>query len=274
MWRLGVSISGWVAESFTLAGVSSIAVLWVYFWAVPSRRGSLDCRVGETLFLVGLMATYAVVGLIAQYPALAVGFPYADPWLARADAALGINVAALAHWTGGHPFVRQLLSLSYLTFVSQGWFTVIGLSVLGDRDRVWEYVFSLHVCLVVILICLAVWPSVCPQVYYGFKPTIEMNHAIDQIRGFHDGRLLSVHLWDTDGLVSFPSFHAACAILVTWAWRERRWIAVPLAALNLCVIASTFVTGVHYFIDVLGSVPLCISCVLLYRRYGQRLLNE
>jgi membrane-associated phospholipid phosphatase len=42
---------------------------------------------------------------------------------------------------------------------------------------------------------------------------------------------------------------------------------------NVVLIASTFVTGVHYVIDVIASVPLFVGSVVIYHRYCARWLD-
>ena len=62
--------------------------------------------------------------------------------------------------------------------------------------------------------------------------------------------------------------------MVTWAWRRRIWVALPVLALNLCVLASTFMTGVHYVIDVIAAVPMFFGSVLVYRWWLRRFLGK
>jgi membrane-associated phospholipid phosphatase len=78
---------------------------------------------------------------------------------------------------------------------------------------------------------------------------------------------------DLEGLVSFPSFHVAGAILVTWAFRRRRRILIPLIVLNIGLVISTVITGEHYLVDVLASVPLFAGSVAAYRWWGRPLLT-
>jgi membrane-associated phospholipid phosphatase len=60
-----------------------------------------------------------------------------------------------------------------------------------------------------------------------------------------------------EGLITFPSFHTALAVVTAWASWRTRYIAVPALSLNLTVIASTVPVGGHYFVDVLAGA--CIA---------------
>jgi hypothetical protein len=274
MIRLHLSITGWSSEVQAATHVTILASIWLYLFLVPGRQGSGECRVAETLFLLVLMICFTVVGLVAQYPAIAIGLPYADPWLARADAFLGLNVASLANWTGGHPAVARVLTTTYASYGPQCLLTILGLSILRDRAHLWEFVFHFHTFLLAVVVGVALCPAVCPPAFFGFVPVIDMTRLIAQIRGFHDGSLTTIRIDQFEGLVSFPSFHAAGALMVAWAWRAHPWIGIPVLLLNLCVVASTFLTGVHYVVDVLVVAPLFIASVMVYRRYGQPLLRD
>ena len=75
-----------------------------------------------------------------------------------------------------------------------------------------------------------------------------------------------------EGLVSFPSFHVAGALIATWAVRHRRGLFITFALLNAALIASTVLCGVHYAVDVVAAVPLFACSVFVYRRWASRLL--
>jgi len=70
----------------------------------------------------------------------------------------------------------------------------------------------------------------------------------------------------SDLLISFPSFHTAGALMVTWTFRHKRWFLVPLILLNIGLISATFMMGAHYFVDTLGGVALFAASVWMYRR--------
>jgi membrane-associated phospholipid phosphatase len=244
--------------------------VWLNFYLTPG--GSKEWFVAELMFVVSLMVFLTNVGSPMQYGDVALGLPYADPWLAAADAALGIHVPTLAAWTVAHPSINVLLRVSYFSLLPQFVLTVAVLAAFRDREGLWEFAFHVHVCVIVTVATLIVWPAVCPPEYYGFRPTIDMTHLIQQIQGFHQGAMKVVRFDELEGLVSFPSFHVAGALIVLWAARRRRWLLMPLVCWNLVLIASTFMTGVHYVIDVIASVPLFLGSVALYQRYCRRWL--
>jgi PAP2 superfamily len=245
--------------------------VWLNFYLVPGRAN--EWWVAEVVFVIGLLILLTNVGSPLQYAAVALGFPYTDPWLAAADSAIGIHVPALAAWTFAHPLINWLLKVSYFSLLPQFFLAIVVIAAYRDRERLWEFAFHFHVCVIVTVAALIVCPAVCPPAYYGFQPTIDMSHLIQQIEGFHQGTMRVVRFDELDGLVSLPSFHVAGALIVMWAVRRRRWLLVPLVCWNLVLIASTFLTGVHYVIDVIASVPLFLGSVAIYNRYFARWLD-
>jgi hypothetical protein len=252
--------------------LGAIVVVWLNFYFVPG--GPKEWFIAEVMFVTFLMLLLTNVLVPMQYGALAAGSRYADPWLAAADARIGVYVPGVAAWTWAHPRTSWLATASYFTFAPQLLLTVLALAALRERARLWEFAFHFHLCLIVAIAALAVWPAVCPAAYYGFTPTIDMTQVIAQIKGFHDGSMTVVRFDELEGLVSFPSFHVVGALLVTWAFRHRPRILIPLIVLNSGLAISTVITGEHYVVDVLAAVPLFAASLAAYRWGGQPLLTE
>jgi hypothetical protein len=265
----GVSID-WATAWPGAALLSALVVVWLNLYFMPGAPR--EAFVAEVLFVTFAMVLLTNVLVPMQYGALALGAPYADPWLARADAWLGASVPAMTAWTWAHPRVATLAKVVYFTFAPQMLLTVLALALQRDRERLWEFAFHFHVCLIVTIAALALWPSACAPVFYGFEPTIDTTRAIAQIKGFHDGTMTMVRFDELDGLVSVPSFHVAGALLVTWAFRSRPRVLVPLVVLNAGLCLSTLFTGEHYAVDVLAAVPLVAASVVAWRGFGRPLL--
>jgi membrane-associated phospholipid phosphatase len=62
--------------------------------------------------------------------------------------------------------------------------------------------------------------------------------------------------------------------MVTWMFRGRRRWFVPVALLNAGLVASTVLTGAHYFIDVVGTCAVFTASLALFRIYGSRLVPD
>jgi hypothetical protein len=260
----------WSTAWLSAVLLAALLIVWLNFYFVPGARGELFAA--EALFIVLLIVFLTNVASPMQYGAIALGAPYADPWLAAADKAIGVHLPTLAAWTRAHRMVSIAATLSYATLLPQFLFAVIVLAVLRERERLWEFAFHFHFCLILAVAALTIWPAVCPPTYYNFASTIDMTRLMGQIQGFHDGRMKVVRFDELEGLVSLPSFHVAGALIVTWAFRNRARILIPLIVINIAMILSTFITGVHYVVDVIAAVPLCVGSLATYRLWARPLL--
>jgi hypothetical protein len=264
---LGISIR-WSAALPQLLTLFLLLGVWLVYILTPSRRHKV--MFADALLAMFLLAMFTNIAGAAQYPAVALGFPEIDRWLAASDAALGIHVPALTAWTGSHPIVAGVLILSYFSLLPQFALPIVAFGIFyRDRKGLWEYIFHFHFCLAVTLLGVALLPAACAFSYYGFESLINQTRFINHFTHLRSGTFTELRLNDIEGMISFPSFHVAGGLMVTWAFRAyRRWFAA-LAVLNTLMIASTVLTGAHYGVDVVATVVLFAASVLLWRAWGR-----
>jgi membrane-associated phospholipid phosphatase len=114
-------------------------------------------------------------------------------------------------------------------------------------------------------VCFALFPAACPFSFYGFESILDHTRFLAHFGGVRAGLMTAVDPSNTEGLVSFPSFHTAGALMATWAVRRSRIWLTLLGVLNTGLIAATVLLGIHYVIDLLGAVALCGVSLALYR---------
>ena len=177
-----------------------------------------------------------------------------------------MHVPTLVLWTRTHPWLVQILFRSYASLMPQLFLPVFVLAFwYRDRAALWEYAFHYHVCLVVTLVCFALFPAACAFSFYGFESIVDQTRFIAHFGDVRAGLMTVIDPSNTEGLVSFPSFHAAGALMTTWALRRSRIWVTLLGVLNTGLIAATVLLGVHYVTDLLGTVALCGVSLALYR---------
>ena len=257
------------------SGLTSALVLgllvgvWLVYVLAPSRRGR--SKVAESLLAMLLLALLTNIVGPAQYVAVALRLPTVDPWLAAADSFLGLNVPALTQWTSGHPALAHSLVAAYFTLLPQFALPIVVFGIVQpDRRRLWEYIFHFHFCLTATLLGVALLPAACAFSHYGFESLIDQTRFIAHFTALRDGAFHELRFNDIEGMISFPSFHVAGALMVTWAFRGRRGWLAPLVVLNTALIASTVLTGAHYGVDVLATLVLFAVSLLVWRRWGSR----
>jgi membrane-associated phospholipid phosphatase len=266
----GLSVD-WPSTAPQMLAQAVLAGLWLYFRRYTAHRTKY--LIPDVVLVTALLVLLTNIVSPAQYVAIALNRPLIDPALARADALLGVHVPTLAHWTAGHPRLSLLLTLCYVSFLPQ---ILLPILIVGlherNREHLWEFAFHFHFCLIVTLAALALFPAACAFQYYGFHSTLDQTRFIGQFNGVRAGTFHVIRFNELEGLISMPSFHVAGGLMVTWAFRKYRWLLVGLVLLNAGMIASTFLSGAHYFVDVLASALLFVASVIAYRCLAVRLI--
>ena len=261
----------WQPVSPLLALIAFLLLGWTYY--VNTKTTFFERRIAEIMLIFALLLALGAILTPAQYVAAALNRPTIDPVLARADALLGVHVPTLTAWTREHPRFNRWLIWAYFTLLWQFALVVPGLALVRDRRALWEFVFHFHVCSIVTVITFAVFPAICPFTYYGFESTISQARVVAALEGTRNGTLKVLEFGKLEGLVSMPSFHAAGAMMVTWAFRRHVWLLVPLLAINALLTVATFMSGVHYVIDLVGTLVMLAGSLWLWRVWGGRLFD-
>jgi membrane-associated phospholipid phosphatase len=77
-----------------------------------------------------------------------------------------------------------------------------------------------------------------------------------------DGSLRTLTGMTSEGIITFPSFHAALGVIFMvglWPVPVLRWIG---AVVNGLMILATPIDGGHYFIDVFAGIVIAVLCLV------------
>lgn len=268
---LTVTLWTWSNAPYVLAAGIVIALRARYLGAGWRYGDALRDCAGYYAVFTGM----ALVGAVASYPIAALTHGYADPLLARVDAALGFNWVAWYQVVAGHR-ILQLLGIAcyesiYLTpAVLLGWF-----ALTGNRREAHRFLGSFWLAAALTLALFALMPAVGPFsfLWHGPIPYMPMSELWqpDLIPALRAHTVHSIDLGQLRGIVSAPSFHAAAAALyLRTAWRAGpvRW---PLVWMVGAMLLATPVEGTHYLTDmILGAgvavVAMAIIDALLARQ--------
>ena len=75
-----------------------------------------------------------------------------------------------------------------------------------------------------------------------------------------------VTLESLKGLITFPSYHAAIAVILAWAAWPLRGLGYFIVLLNAVVLLSCILVGAHYLVDVIAGSAISVASILLARR--------
>lgn len=214
-------------------------------------------RLSECYFI--LFASALLVSLNSIVFA-ATNFPYVDTKLIAADYVIfGISWIEIANAAAQWPLLSNLLSVTYSSLAWQPFLLLGILAIVPRGDQGQRFTFAWVLAMSLSLLVFPFAPAVGGYLHHGFVaeayPHIRVSAAWDfapVLEGARDGTLRTLGATPVIGMVTFPSFHAAAAVILGWHWRlvPGATFFVPLNILMLC---STVPVGGHYIVDVMAG---------------------
>ena len=198
---------------------------------------------------------FAMVGLVLTYFAASANLPLADPAFARLDAALGLRWDDLNDWTQQHGVLRRALWIAYVSGGTQ--IPVLFLihcmraPGVGSGELMWNFMVSL---LIVTAISVVLPARAMPGM-------IGRDH-IDVFLAVRNGGISVLDRSMIAGLITFPSWHAAMAVIFMYSARTMKWLLAILAPLNVLIILATVPCGGHYFVDTVAGLAVAVVSIL------------
>ncbi len=233
----------------------------------------------QVMFVLGGTAQIVLITAIMApftYVAAAMDFPMQDSTLLAIDRALGFNWAAYVGFVEAHPCLAGWLNCGYAMIRWPIFAIPVVLAALRQYRRIEEFTFAFGAALAATTIISALVPAIGVYHQIGLDPAmfkhINANAYLAQLRDLpptRDGELRHLDLMGLGGIVTFPSFHAASAVLYCWAlWPLRRMR--PLVVLvNGAMLAATPVDGGHYFVDLIAGIAIAIVAIVAAKAVGQ-----
>jgi len=257
-------------RSFWAPGVVT-ALLAAGGWFYRSVRR--DERLGAILSSTAHIIGFAAVGAPLSYIAATAGFPLQDAALEAIDRHLGVDWAQLMTFVSLHPRLQLVLSFAYSSFALQTLTTVLALGMAGQLTRLSSFITAFIATTLVIIAISAVCPAAGPWLFLeiqpasanGFLPTSSTSWSV--FLGLRDGTLHTVYGIRSEGIITFPSLHAALGVLfpaALWHVKGVRWLALGL---NILLVLATPAYGSHYVIDVIAGILIAAVCWVAAARH-------
>jgi hypothetical protein len=260
--RLGLVLAAFaLLSAFCLYGRDRADLRGIVAWA------------SATLFFV----PFSLASFVLSYLASSLGRPLIDAQLAAVDHALGFDWPGFLFWVNAHPaFGRLLVNVYFLLFPE----LTLAILILGLTKRIEalrELVDLYWMTMLATLLISTLLPAAGAYLFH--MPPPAFHDALDPDAGIwhlHDLQRLrdgSFHVFDLNamqGIIVFPSFHTALAILVAWSLRSLHWIRWPATLLSGLIVVSTLPEGGHHLADVLGGAALVAAAVAARRHLSRR----
>lgn len=267
VYALAVAGSGFLKVSAPiLEGVplwaGAALVLGFYTRATFPRAVRMQCFIEAIFVSVVLGVSLACL----SYVGAAADLPLRDGDMIWVDRHLGFDWLAAMSSLDHSSRLLGVLNGAYATFTAQLVGAALALVIAG-RMRELERFFIIFACASIAAEALSVLlPTLGPiwaladHARFTNLPTLGRTTA-EIVLALRDKTLGTIDFEAVNGIISFPSMHAAVAIIVPYALRWNRWIFAPIAALDAVMLVSAVPSGNHYLADVIAGVAVAVFAI-------------
>jgi membrane-associated phospholipid phosphatase len=274
-----------VAAVIASCMLSSFVIVWASF-----ARGALVCvllvlsslfyrhirkdlALAEALNGAGQIIAFASVAAPLSYIAASADYPLWDTELTVWDQSLGFHWLNWLAFMNASPALHMITKVAYGSFAVQTTMIVMALGMAGRSAHMRLFMLALFSTTLVTIAVSAFMPA---QGVWGawhlslsdapaIVPTTR-DLPLPVFFGLRDGSYRLLVGDHPEGVISFPSLHAALGllfILALWPMKWLRWIGLLV---NLVMIAATPIEGSHYLADVLAGLAVAGLCWWAVRR--------
>jgi membrane-associated phospholipid phosphatase len=218
---------------------------------------------------------FSAIGIAVSYLVARWDYPLWDATLARWDRSLGFDWMAAMRLVDSSAVATAVLSFAYASLIPQ---IVVLVCDLGFRRR-------FHKLRTVILAAMLsgsisiLLSGLMPAVAYGVFMGVHHSDfhrvypwaAFIQIPDFEAlraGNFTRLDFATMQGLITFPSYHAALSAITFWGFLQNRnrWLKMGGVTLAILTMMSTPIDGGHYLVDVIAGIAIGALCIVFARR--------
>jgi membrane-associated phospholipid phosphatase len=229
-------------------------------------------------FALGSIAQLSLLFLLATpltYIAAAANLPMQDANLAHFDRMLGLDWQSYLSFVNDQPSLIPYMYIGYamITWPMLGVPIVLGMT--GHYRRLQQFTLACMLAVIVTAVVSSLLPAVGTYHEYGITPDLLKFRPsgyliqLQELPRVRDGSLRILETSRLGGIITFPSFHAAAAVLALWGLWCVWWVR-PLALMaNVSMLLATPLVGGHYFVDVIAGVGLAVLAIAAARLIGE-----
>ncbi len=265
---ISVSAKSWQAIAITFALASTLAGAAHLFRSEVVRLSGLTAAAFVAMPAPLSVMSYALASLGAH-------FPLQDGMFAAIDRSMGFDWLAIVADVNEWPALVKLLEAGYHYTIGAVIYALAFLNVIKRADRIAEFFWAMTLTCIAANVLSALLPAAGAYVFHA--PPMEMRSAISADAGIwhmnhfealRNGGFRVFDLATTEGLVTFPSYHTAMALLIPIVMRGYGVVTALAWTFAAIVVASTVPVGGHYLIDVIVGAALAFGCVRILSLAG------
>jgi membrane-associated phospholipid phosphatase len=247
-----------------LAGCAFLSAIWLIYSRWRPEPAFAGLASTALLFLLGTVATgvfsYLLAGLSRR--------PLFDAQFAALDQALGLDWLAYRQVMLSTPALARFTSTCYALLGVELILLILTLDLIGRPQRARELFVGFMITALGAILIGAAFPAAGAFVHYA-SPEMRGEAYVAQYLGLRDGSIQVFDLMRMEGIVQFPSFHAALALVCSYVVRGTRLFWPPLLV-NLLVLLATPPAGGHHFTDVIAGLIVATLVIAGMRKLSSQ----
>lgn len=224
---------------------------------------------GTTIFWIVTLAVFICGALVFQYLSLTMAAPDIAAKLLAADARLGIHWLALYDTVRAHRWLDVTLSVAYQSAFVQLALVPFILAVTHNVRDYAKFVVQFMIASALVLAIATPFPAESAFIHFHIQAPDTLS-TVSDYTAFRSGQLRELSFREAQGLVSFPSFHTAIAMLFAYAMRHVRRVFPIAIGVNVLMVIATPVHGGHYVVDVIGGLAVGAIALWITRKLFAR----
>ncbi|MDX3971757.1 MAG: phosphatase PAP2 family protein [Bradyrhizobium sp.] len=266
-----------IALGSGLLAITSNAVLLASAWLIE-RQGWL--RISGWLTATAQIGFVTILLTALSYVLASTNLPMRDATLISLDQAVGIDWRSLVKSMMDQQRLMFVLNVAYASLHYQCPLLMLLLFLFGHHEKGMQFTLVWSITLAATVLIFPFAPALGGYLYYQLDPKDFPEVRIvaawlfaPPLLAVRDGSLNVIELTTLDGIITFPSFHAAAAILLGWHWISIPLLRWPTIPLNALMLVSTVPVGGHYIVDVIAGSLLSVVAIIAVRAWdsmGQR----
>lgn len=263
VWMAAEGLTADFSGTFPFAvGISVCALISVVYGYI--RRDGAIWLLSQVA--AQLMLSTPVLGALS-YLAARTALPLTDSRLIALDRLLFFDWRDYIAWVNTHPWLADLLTLSYTSAGPQMLIILMVLFCYKQTLHIQRFTVLFIIGSLVTIVLANLMPATAGYIHYdidiglypNLHPAAERAHEA-VLFGMRD-HSMTIFTFPVKGIVTFPSFHSTVAVLLIYASWPVRWMRIPSVPLNALVLMSTPVDGGHYLVDVIGGIAIAMIAI-------------
>ena len=278
-----------VAVTVVIASVAGGFHIVIGSYAVPTGTALLlmgaayyyrarrnDLNLASALESTAQIAVFAAVAAPLSYLAASSPLPLQDAAFDAIDRALGLDWKELLAVMYRRPEFFEFMRVIYMSLTVQMTAVVLLLGFTGRLPWLRVYMLAFVFTTLVTIAMSALLPAEGVWLHYGLTANpaaMPVSHTSWPVfLGLRDGSYRLMMAVGSEGIITFPSLHAALAVILIaafWPVPIARWLG---AGVNTLMLAATPIDGSHYFVDVFAGIAIAILCLVGARMLVDRMI--